>query len=1126
LALFPKSTLSYFKKIDHSHERNSMFSRIGCLSLMLFAFMATLATAQQGTTISGSPWQQLNGPWAASCNGTFAAITISPSDPKTIYIGSSDLTNGCGIFESNDGGNSWKEQNAGIGQEPFPSKHYPPIIAAVVTSNPSIAYISTYNPTAGFGYAYKTVDGGATWAYASGSKNLFNVAQVSNAAALAADPNDPATVYAGLLGGGVYKSVNGGVSWQKIRDGGTTPSAETVFHIVQFLDDRTLLTAGGTKIDGPVVVNIESDPSDPDTIDWVGVTPIVPAISTDGGQSWTYLWNIDGLSYGSVFFSDVKSVRLAGEWSTFAATFAEGTTIGGFPLSTIDPHNVLRVANRGLDWTELAKFDSSGTNYSVSALAVDLKFPNKLFAYVPGKSAVLGSVDAGSSWQSLPLPIGATGVQKMAGSGNQLLVETDAGIFRYDYTPRISVGVDGATRHILQGAKGTFTITVQSLGFFHSQVKLTPSDISQGITAVLSPSVVTPSPNGQVTSTLTITVPANATPNEYDFTVSATSDSYSAFSPELSVFVDRSAAPALSVAPTSTVAFGSVTVGSSSTQTFTVQNTVGGTLTGTASVAAPFSIVSGGSYSLTAGQSQAVTVKFAPTAAQSYNQNVTFTGGAGATRAVTGTGTPVAEKVNLTVASTTCYQSGPEINLSWSISGGAASTYDLWRNGLLYPAGTGMNGTTFSNYGSNVTVGQTYNYYIVAHLSTGSTVTSNTVSATAPSNCATPALTVTPTTTVAFGSVAVGSSSTQTFAVQNSGSGTLSGSASVSSPFSIVSGGSYSLAAGASQTVTVKFSPTAAQSYNQNVTFTGGAGATRAVTGTGTQVAAKVSLTVASTTCYQSGPEINLSWSISGGAASTYDLWRNGLLYPAGTGMNGTTFSNYGSNVTAGQIYNYYIVAHLSTGSTVTSNTVSATAPSNCAVPPTVTTLATTNISSSGGTMNGSVNPNGLSTTVWFQWGTTSALGQNTGSATTSGTTASTWNSVLSGRAQNTTIYYRIAAQNSAGTNYGSTLSFTTTSIAQPPTVTTLAATNISSSGGTMNGSVNPNGLSTTVWFQWGTTSALGQNTGSATTSGTTTASWNSVLSGRAQNITFYYRIAAQNSAGTSYGSTLSFKTL
>jgi hypothetical protein len=56
-------------------------------------------------------------------------------------------------------------------------------------------------------------------------------------------------------------------------------------------------------------------------------------------------------------------------------------------------------------------------------------------------------------------------------------------------------------------------------------------------------------------------------------------------------------------------------------------------------VGAPFSIVSGGNYSLGAGQAQTVTVVFGPTAATNYNQSVTFTGANGTNTTVTGSAT-------------------------------------------------------------------------------------------------------------------------------------------------------------------------------------------------------------------------------------------------------------------------------------------------------------------------------------------------------------------------------------------------------------------------------------------------------------------------------------------------------
>jgi len=96
----------------------------------------------------------------------------------------------------------------------------------------------------------------------------------------------------------------------------------------------------------------------------------------------------------------------------------------------------------------------------------------------------------------------------------------------------------------------------------------------------------------------------------------------------------------------------------------------------------------------------------------------------------------------------------------------------------------------------------------------------------------TPMISLTP-SSYNFGTVAIGTTVETNFTVQNIGGGTLSGSATTSSPFAIVSGGSYSLGAGGSQTVTVRFSPSSAGSFNKNVTFTGGGGAIVPLSGVG-----------------------------------------------------------------------------------------------------------------------------------------------------------------------------------------------------------------------------------------------------------------------------------------------------
>jgi hypothetical protein len=96
--------------------------------------------------------------------------------------------------------------------------------------------------------------------------------------------------------------------------------------------------------------------------------------------------------------------------------------------------------------------------------------------------------------------------------------------------------------------------------------------------------------------------------------------------------------PVIQVAP-GRIVYGMVLGGTSVTNSFTVKNAGGGTLSGTANVGAPFSIVSGGSYNLSSNQSQTVLVVFSPTVASNYNQVVALTGGGGTNATVSGSAT-------------------------------------------------------------------------------------------------------------------------------------------------------------------------------------------------------------------------------------------------------------------------------------------------------------------------------------------------------------------------------------------------------------------------------------------------------------------------------------------------------
>jgi uncharacterized surface protein with fasciclin (FAS1) repeats len=94
------------------------------------------------------------------------------------------------------------------------------------------------------------------------------------------------------------------------------------------------------------------------------------------------------------------------------------------------------------------------------------------------------------------------------------------------------------------------------------------------------------------------------------------------------------------------------------------------------------------------------------------------------------------------------------------------------------------------------------------------------------------------------------------------------------------------------------------------------------------------------------------------------------------------------------------------------------------------------------------------------------------------------------------------------------------------PQVTTGSATNITTNAATLNGTVNANGLSTTVWFQYGATSgSYGSTTSAQTVGGTSSTPASASINGLSAGVKYYYRIVAQNSVGTSYGTEQSLTT-
>jgi hypothetical protein len=200
------------------------------------------------------------------------------------------------------------------------------------------------------------------------------------------------------------------------------------------------------------------------------------------------------------------------------------------------------------------------------------------------------------------------------------------------------------------------------------------------------------------------------------------------------------------------------------------------------------------------------------------------------------------------------------------------------------PTSTPGSNQTMSYRLTGLTAGTLYNVAVTAVDSIGlQSACSSVASAVARSEFA-----LSPTGTVNFGSVNVGGFADQVFTVSNTGGGTISGSAAVSAPFSVVSGSPFTLSgAGATNAVTVRFTPTTNTTVSANLSVTAsGVTLSSTLLGTGTKTSTTTtadttapSVTIASPTTSPtfttSGSTLTLGGTASDNVGVTQVTWTN-----------------------------------------------------------------------------------------------------------------------------------------------------------------------------------------------------------------------------------------------------------
>lgn len=147
-----------------------------------------------------------------------SSIAVSSYNSKELYVG----YDGLGIFKSGDGGNTWRAVNEGL-----PNLYVRCIV--ISPKDPNLLYIGIQG-----GVALST-NGGKNWHMSSGLKRAINVNTIM------IDPKNPQYLYAGTGGAGVFKSGNGGVSWKDINQG---LSSLSIYALYIDPEDPDILLAG------------------------------------------------------------------------------------------------------------------------------------------------------------------------------------------------------------------------------------------------------------------------------------------------------------------------------------------------------------------------------------------------------------------------------------------------------------------------------------------------------------------------------------------------------------------------------------------------------------------------------------------------------------------------------------------------------------------------------------------------------------------------------------------------------------------------------------------------------------------------------------------------------------------
>ena len=263
-------------------------------------------------------------------------IVVNPLDPNVVYVAALGHIWGAnperGLYRTTDGGDSWELVK-------FISDKAGFVDVALRPGEPEVVFAASWERVRGPWFLnsggpgsalWKSTDGGDSWAEVSG--NGFPTA-TKGRIGLSISQSDPDVMYAmveaeeeedGSGGNGLYRSADGGNSWEKVNDANTRPFYYSQVRVdpldpdrVYFSSTPVLYSNDGGRSAGNTTNGIHVDhhamwidPADPERI-VVGNDGGV-AITYDRGGNWRYLNTMALGQFYDISFNMDRPYRVCG----------------------------------------------------------------------------------------------------------------------------------------------------------------------------------------------------------------------------------------------------------------------------------------------------------------------------------------------------------------------------------------------------------------------------------------------------------------------------------------------------------------------------------------------------------------------------------------------------------------------------------------------------------------------------------------------------------------------------------------------------------------------------------------------------------------------------------------------